>query len=203
MDAYLDLEYQRLLSLDQGKSSSSLSFFMPDSTSVVVGYGNVIEKEVNVSMCASNEIPIYRRVSGGGTVLQAPGCLNYSLLLSFSDFPFLSSVSFSNAFIMNRMKEAFSPLFPGVSVDGITDLVVDGKKFSGNAQKRLRNALLFHGTFLLSMDLSLVSLYLNYPSIAPEYRKARPHIEFICNLFVEEATIKERVSAVWPTLELV
>ena len=43
---------------------------------VVLGYGKALEKEVFREECARLEIPILRRCSGGGTVLQGPGCLN-------------------------------------------------------------------------------------------------------------------------------
>ena len=40
-----------------------------------------------------------------------------------------------------------------VEIEGHTDLAIDGVKFSGNAQRRRRDALLFHGTILLGFDL--------------------------------------------------
>src|SRR5215203_5375001 len=48
---------------------------------VVLGYANKVATEVNFSFCKQNKIPILRRCTGGGTVLQGPGCLNYSLIL--------------------------------------------------------------------------------------------------------------------------
>ena len=44
-----------------------------------------------------------------------------------------------------------------IQVQGHTDLTVDGLKFSGNSQRRRRKFLLFHGTFLLKFDLTLVT----------------------------------------------
>ena len=46
---------------------------------VVVGYSNRVGTEVNEPACRARGIPILRRCSGGGTVLQGPGCLNYAL----------------------------------------------------------------------------------------------------------------------------
>ncbi len=202
MTADLDRDYELLLSCESGSLKSSLRFWTPLSTFVVVGYGNVIHKEVNVGVCTQDSIPIYRRCSGGGTVLQAPGCLNYSLILSFEDFSDIASISSANSYIMNRMQGALSAVISDVSVQGITDLTYQGKKFSGNAQKRLRRSLLFHGTFLLEMDLSAVSRYLNHPSIEPDYRQSRPHHDFICNLFKDASIIKQAVCTAWPEVSL-
>ena len=48
---------------------------------MVVGYANQVEVEVNVPACTARGIPILRRCSGGGTVVQGPGCLNYAVVL--------------------------------------------------------------------------------------------------------------------------
>ncbi|MEI9961800.1 MAG: hypothetical protein WDM76_11895 [Limisphaerales bacterium] len=65
------------------------------------------------------------------------------------------------------------------SVSGHTDLALHGLKFSGNSQRRKKNFLLFHGTFLLNFDLALVGELLRMPSLQPNYRQSRSHDEFI------------------------
>src|ERR1700685_1591535 len=62
-----------------------LRFWEAPETFVVVGYANKIAAEVNVAACEAREIPIFRRCSGGGTVLQGPGCLNYTLILRITE----------------------------------------------------------------------------------------------------------------------
>src|SRR5207249_4506248 len=69
-----------------------------------------------------------------------------------------------------------------IVVRGHTDLAMAGRKFSGNAQRRRRRSLLFHGTFLLNFDLALVSRLLPMPSKQPDYRQRRAHDEFLINL---------------------
>jgi lipoate-protein ligase A len=72
-----------------------------------------------------------------------------------------------------------------------------GRKFSGNAQRRRQTHLLFHGTLLLNFDLALATRYLPMPSRAPAYRAARPHSEFLTNLPLAPAAVKEALQSAW------
>jgi lipoate---protein ligase len=82
-------------------------------------------------------------------------------------------------------------------VQGHTDLTLDGRKFSGNAQRRKRACLLFHGTFLLGFDLTLVSRLLKMPTAQPAYRQARTHAEFVSNVGLGALPVKTALAAAW------
>ena len=102
-----------------------LRFWEADEPFIVLGYANKVESEVQDSV----NVPILRRCSGGGSVLQGPGCLNYSLLLPITAAPELSSITQTNCFIMKRNRDALTPLIPGdLRVEGYTDLAIDGRK---------------------------------------------------------------------------
>ncbi|HAB16638.1 MAG TPA: lipoate--protein ligase family protein [Verrucomicrobiota bacterium] len=180
-----------------------LWFWESTTTFVVVGYGQAVEREVNLVECRARGVPVLRRSSGGGAVVQGPGCLNYGLALRTNDHPGLTSVTQANQWIMARNATALNRLVGGrASVQGHTDLAlrgVDGvlRKFSGNAQRRTRNALLFHGTFLCDFDLSLVSDLLASPSAQPGYRANRPHAEFVTNLGQPPHAIREVLKVTW------
>jgi lipoate-protein ligase A len=180
----------------------------------VVGYSNAVETEVNVTECRKQNIPIHRRCSGGGTVLQGPGCLNYSLILNFDnsgteillptqpDHAPMQTIPGANCYIMRRHAQALrTALGRDVEVRGITDLAVGDVKFSGNAQRRKRHALIFHGTFLLNFDLELVSRLLAKPSKEPDYRVGREHGSFLINLNVDAACIKNALCEAWNAAE--
>src|SRR3984957_2817791 len=140
-----------------GEGAEILRFWEPRETFVVLGYANQAAREVNLPACKAAEIPIFRRCSGGGTVLQGPGCLNYSLILRITENGPLAGIAAANDFIMRRNLAALAPLVKGdLAIRGHTDLTVGDLKFSGNAQRRRRKFLIFHGTFLLQFDLSLV-----------------------------------------------
>ena len=71
--------------VNSGNREPTLRFWESPSLFVVVGYGNDIERECHTQVCQKLGIPILRRSSGGGTVLQGPGCLNYSLILQIAE----------------------------------------------------------------------------------------------------------------------
>jgi lipoate-protein ligase A len=85
----------------------------------------------------------------------------------------------------------------GVEVRGHTDLAIGGLKFSGNAQRRRKRFLLFHGTFLLDFDLGAVEKYLRLPSKQPDYRRNRSHADFLTNLGVPAGSLKRALCKAW------
>jgi lipoate-protein ligase A len=188
---------------EEGQAPPILRFWEPRQPFVVLGYGNKIDTEVNVDFCEQNSISILRRCTGGGTVLQVPGCLNYSLILPISSETQLHTVSATNRFITGRNADALAELtrLP-VRVEGCTDLGLNGLKFSGNSQRRRKNSLLFHGSFLLSADISLIEKTLALPSKEPDYRQNRSHADFLINLKVSAAEIKAVLRNVWGASQL-
>ncbi len=175
-----------------------LRFWEPVEHFVVVGYANQVAKEVNQAFCRAERIRILRRCSGGGTVLQGPGCLNYSLILRAASAPALASISGTNEFILQRHQAALAKLLQApVERQGHTDLAIGSLKFSGNAQRRKQQCLLFHGSFLLDLDITLVERALPMPSKEPGYRGHRSHMDFLMNLKVPVSSVKSALIEAW------
>jgi lipoate-protein ligase A len=183
---------------EEADSQETLRFWEPADTFVVVGYANRVATEANGAACAALGIPVYRRCTGGGTVLQGPGCLNYALILRAAAEGPLASITGANRFIMERHRAALQALIGlPVRVRGHTDLTIEARKFSGNAQRRRRRCLLFHGTFLLHLDLDLVEHCLAMPSQEPDYRGHRRHRDFVANLGVGATAVKTALRQAW------
>lgn len=201
--AWDEVLLQRAEATPEGQASLEMLWFWESKTPfVVVGYGQKVDLEVNVIDCESKSIPIYRRCSGGGTVVQGPGCLNYALVLEIPTAGPLTTIPGTNAWVMERNRQALSSLISDpVVVRGHTDLaVVRGDrelKFSGNAQRRKRRALLFHGTVLLNFDLSWISRLLRTPSWAPPYRAGRSHGEFVTNTHLSRDAVRQALAQAW------
>jgi lipoate-protein ligase A len=99
---------------------------------------------------------------------------------------------------MNRNRNALNGLLGGqVLIQGHTDLTLQGLKFSGNSQRRKRRFLLFHGSFLLHLDLALVEQALRSPSKQPSYRRNRSHKDFLTNLPAQVDEVKAAMKRVW------
>ena len=199
---------EALLDGCEERGEETLRFWESHVPFVVVGYGNKVENEVNVTACRERNIAVLRRCSGGGTVVQGPGCLNYAVTLRIHEHGPLANVSGTNRFVMEQNRAAIETLVDSrVTIQGYTDLAVEAGragdntarllKFSGNAQRRRRCAVLFHGTILHAFDLTLIQTLLIMPSKQPEYRNSRAHEEFVTNFPVSADAIRKAFCAAW------
>ncbi len=183
---------------EAGAGGETLRFWESPEPFVVVGYANRAATEVNVAACEARKIPVLRRCSGGGTVVQGPGCLNYTLVMAVTKDGPLHSIAVANQFIMRRNRAAVeSVLKQPVAIRGHTDLAAGELKFSGNSQRRRRLFLLFHGTFLLNFDIALARDLLRMPSKQPHYRENRAHGDFLMNPNDSAAKIKAALRKAW------
>jgi lipoate---protein ligase len=206
----LACEEALLEACEESGDAEILRFWEAREPFVVVGYANKVATEVDLGACAAKKLPVFRRCSGGGTVLQGPGCLNYALVLRITDDGPCRTITSANQFIMERNRAAIEALFlkseignrkSEIVINGHTDLTLDGRKFSGNSQRRKRNFLLFHGTFLLNFDLTLISEFLRMPSLQPDYRARRSHDDFLVNLNLPADQVKAALRTAWSATE--
>ena len=119
-----------------------------NSPSVIIGrYQNTIE-EINEDFIDKNNINVVRRNTGGGAVYHDYGNLNYSFIVPSED----KKIDFET--FTKPVIDALREMGIEASLAGRNDLVVEGKKFSGNAQYTYNGRLLHHGTLLFDADLS-------------------------------------------------
>jgi len=183
---------------EAGDSDEILRLWALSRYFVVLGYANETATEVNLSACRELNIPVLRRCTGGGTVLQGPGVLNYSLIVRADDSGPFHSIAATNRFVLERHRDTLAKLIKApVEWRGQTDLAIGGLKCAGNAQRRRRRFLLFHGSFLLHLDLGLLEKILPRPSHQPDYRRNRSHSDFLVNLNLPDHTLKAALSRTW------
>jgi lipoate-protein ligase A len=169
----------------------------------VLGFANRAGVELNLENCHRHQIPVLRRISGGGTVLQGPGCLNYTLILKIDPVGETRSISATNRFVMERHAELMQKILAQpVEVRGDTDLALGDLKFSGNAQRRRKHFLIFHGTFLLNFDVGLMEECLRPPSKEPGYRRHRAHGDFLVSLGISAGAIITALREAWNAQEI-
>ena len=180
-----------------------LRIWEPRQDFVVLGYSKSIEADVYLNNCLADEVPILRRYSGGGTVLQSPGVLNFALILTIPASGPLSTIHGTNVFILEHHRRALQGFAGGlIEHQGATDLTINGLKFSGNAQRRRARCLLFHGTILHSMDIDRLERYLRLPAQQPTYREHRTHKEFVTNLHAPPSELLQALQTEWRALEV-
>ena len=183
---------------ESGEGGEALWFWESPTPFVVLGYGQQAAVETQSETCEHHGVPILRRCSGGGAVLQGPGCWNYGLVLRIPEAGPLASITGANAWIMEQNRQLLADLLSQpVTVEGHTDLAIEGRKFSGNAQRRKRNHLLFHGTILYKFPLSLIAQLLKFPSAQPDYRQSRDHSAFVRNVSTTPQALSEAWIRAW------
>lgn len=162
---------------------------------VVLGHSGRFEDEVCSEACEQAGVPVLRRITGGGAVLQGPGCLNYTLVLPLEVYPELWDVRRSLGLILGKLRGALA--LDEIEIRVPADLALGERKISGNAQRRGRRALLHHGTILYNFNAALVEQYLREPVRQPDYRRRRRHTEFLGNIPVASHEIKRRIASAW------
>lgn len=119
--------------------------------SIIVGKNQNTLSEINVEYVKENNIPVVRRQSGGGAVFHDLGNINFTFIAannnSFSDFK-----RFTTPII-----ELLKTLDINAEFSGRNDLLIDGKKFSGNAQYNYQDKVMHHGTLLFSSQINDLS----------------------------------------------
>ncbi|RKE03104.1 lipoate--protein ligase [Marinifilum flexuosum] len=123
-------------------------FLYINQDSLVVGKHQNTLAEINLDRVNEENIPVVRRLSGGGTVYHDFGNLNYCLIKKGEKGKLVDFKGYSSPIIQVLQKLGVNAKFEGKS-----DLTIDGKKFSGNASHVYKNKVLQHGTMLFSSDL--------------------------------------------------
>ncbi len=157
---------------------------------VVLGRASRVAEEVDQANCQAQGIPILRRCSGGASVVVGPGCLMYSMVLSYQLRPELQQISAAHCFALKTVGNRLRRAVPQIQCQGTSDLTLHGRKFSGNSLRVRRTHLLYHGTILYAFPVALISACLQAPPRQPEYRQGRGHDEFLVNLPVGRAELR-------------
>ncbi len=190
-----------LLSLaEEQKASETLRLWESRKLFIVLGKTSSLEDDVRIDNARRNNIPILRRSSGGGTVLQGKGCLNFSFILSKDSHSDLLIIQKSYQFILKKVIKALISLGVQAVWHPISDIAIKGsdKKISGNAQKRAKKFILHHGTILYDFNLKNIEKYLKVPKSCPDYRNGRVHKEFVANIDKTSENIKMAIAKQFP-----
>ena len=117
---------------------------------VIFGRNQLVDSEVDVNYCRANNIQFYRRKSGGGCVFADRS----NLMLSYITPD--TNVNFTFNRYMLMVEDALQRLGVDARTTGRNDILVDGKKVSGNAFYKLPGRSIVHGTMLYDTNLEFM-----------------------------------------------
>lgn len=123
--------------------------------SILIGKNQNTLSEINMDYVLDNNIEVVRRLSGGGTVYNDLGNMNYT---------FITYKNSNDNKLENGFKKFALPVIKALQSLGIdaqfsgrNDITIEGKKFSGNAQYSRKDKLLHHGTIMYDCDMNKLS----------------------------------------------
>ncbi|MBR0455483.1 MAG: lipoate--protein ligase [Firmicutes bacterium] len=122
-----------------------------DNTVVVGKNQNTIE-EIDSRYVEEHDISVVRRLTGGGAVFHDMGNVNYTIIQPYREGLFSNYAYFTEA-----VRDFLQQLGVSATLSGRNDLMIDGKKFSGNAQCVRKGRMMHHGTLMFSSDVKDIS----------------------------------------------
>ena len=155
----------------------------PDTTCLVLGQSNQPETSLHVESVLQDNIPVYKRPSGGETVILTPNTMVISIAFTVDSLknPKQYFVLINNTLItaLTRMDIHY------LSQKGISDIAIGEKKILGSAIYRRPNRVFYHAVLNVAEDIATIARYIRHPAKEPDYRKGRPHAGFVTSLKAE------------------
>lgn len=130
----------------------TIRFWRWNPSAVSIGYFQCINDEVDVELCKESNVDIVRRRTGGGAVYHDySGEITYSVIAPEAMFP--KNIIESYNVVCGWIISGLNNLGVAAEFKPINDIIVGGRKISGNAQTRRGGVLLQHGTVLCDLDI--------------------------------------------------
>lgn len=125
-------------------------YLWQNDSSVIVGINQNTLNEVNLNYTQQNNIKVVRRLTGGGAVYHDKNNVNYTIIAPYNQNE-NNYIKFTKPVI-----EYLNLLGVKAEFSGRNDIVVEGKKISGNAQTIYKNRIMHHGTLLFNSDMNIL-----------------------------------------------
>jgi lipoate-protein ligase A len=156
------MSYNEALFRTAEKKGVNVGFIWTTPPAIIMGYSQLIEKELNLDRCDALGYQVTRRISGGGMAFSSERSqIQYGYIGQLSGLPFDVTESYKEVCgIVIRALEKYSLVG---EFKPVNDVLCNGKKISGSAQTRGENVLLQHGTLLVDFNVKEMLTCCNIP----------------------------------------
>ena len=150
-DPRINLAIETYLVQEMPVEEPILLFYI-NEPSIIIGRNQNTIEEINTDYVEKQGIHVVRRLSGGGAVYHDAGNLNFSFIMPDDGESFRNFGKVTQPII-----DALHDMgVDGAELKGRNDLVIDGKKFSGNAMYSTNGRMFAHGTLMFDSDVNEV-----------------------------------------------
>ncbi|MEG2177108.1 MAG: lipoate--protein ligase, partial [Oscillibacter sp.] len=122
--------------LQNRREGDYLLLWQNDNT-IVIGQNQNAEAEINRAFVEEHGIHVVRRTTGGGAVYHDLGNLNYSFITDAGDAERMTMERFTRPIV-----EALRGLGIEAEASGRNDILAEGRKVSGTAQRLVKGRIL-------------------------------------------------------------
>lgn len=170
--------------LDTVNRGDIILYYYVNTNAVIIGRNQNAWKECNLSNMDKDGVQLVRRHTGGGAVYHDSGNLNFSFIMNERDYDLERQ--------LKVITDAVSALGVHAEVSGRNDILIDGRKFSGNAFGLAHGNRSHHGTILVNADLDKFGDYLNVSKAKIQSKGVNSVRSRVCNLtdFCPEANVE-------------
>lgn len=140
----------------------TVRFYGWKPSAISIGYFQQLKDEIDLDVCNSLGVDYVRRITGGGAVFHEHE-LTYSIVISEHHPKISKNILESYGMICGAVIKGLSHLDIEGIYAPINDILVDGKKISGNAQTRKHHTVLQHGTILNEVNIEKMFSLLKVP----------------------------------------
>lgn len=150
-DPQINLAIEEYLLRTMDTDEDSYLLFYINEPSIIIGKNQNTVEEIDTDFVEENGIKIVRRLSGGGAVYHDLGNLNYSFITKDDGESFRNFKKFTEPVVA-----ALAKMGVKAELIGRNDLLVDGRKISGNAQFSTQGRMYSHGTLMFDTEIDTV-----------------------------------------------
>lgn len=180
-DPYRNIAIEKAL-LERVEPGQCILYLWQNKNTVVIGHNQNAWAECRTTLLEEEGGILARRLSGGGAVFHDVGNLNFTFLVRDEDYDVDRQLSV--------IQEALKGLGLEAVKSGRNDLLVDGRKFSGNAFYHRQGHAYHHGTLLVNVDMEKLGRYLTPPKAKLQAKGIQSVRSRVANLteFIPELT---------------